>query len=162
VRSTSVFLAIAVALTPYAPVLAVDDFDAAWMARELALKRAQAAKEAAAHPWPRPYLIDGVSFVLFQPQPDSWTGGEVQGRAVMAVTTGMTTNDKGQPIEARDYGIVWLRGQSETVPQSDRIVLSNIVAERADFPTAHSRESKYQALASKAVANTKLVIRPED
>jgi hypothetical protein len=152
----AVFLAIAVALTSFAPAFAVDDFDAAWMARELALKRALAAKEAAAHPWPRPYEIDGVSFVLFQPQPDSWPGGVVEGRSVMAVTTGMTTNDKGQAIEARDYGIVWLRARGDVDPQSGRIVLSDIVAERADFPTAHAREVKYKDLAARAVADTSL------
>jgi hypothetical protein len=132
------------------------------MARELALNRARAAKAAAADPWPRHYLIDGVSFVLYQPQPDSWIGGEVQGRAVMAVTTGMTTNEKGQPIEARDYGVVWLRAQGQTDAQSGRIVLSDIVAERADFPTSHAREGKYLDVAAKAVANTSLAYRLEE
>jgi hypothetical protein len=154
------FVAFAAAISISTPGAAVDDFDAAWMARELALDRAQMRAAAQAHPWPQSFEIDGVSFVLFQPQPDSVRDGQVKGRAVMAVTTGVQAVEQGEPIEARDYGVVWLRARTDVDAQTGAIMLKDFIAERADFPTAKSREETYRRLAGTAIADTSLAYRP--
>ena len=116
-----------------------------------------AAKTIDARPWPRSYTVDGITFSIYRPQVDAWSGAKLQARAVMAVRTGETKDASGNPVTQQDYGVLWLNARTETDKEAREVSLENLTIERASFPAAKNREAQYLALARKVAPATTLV-----
>lgn len=117
----------------------------------------QPARTIDARPWPRSYTVDGVTFSIYRPQIDSWSGAKLQARMVMAVRTGEAKDAAGQPITQQEYGVLWLSARTETDKEAREVVLTNLTIDRASFPTAKDQEARYLAMARKVAPTTELV-----
>lgn len=142
---------------------------AAVLAAPMAISASQAAPTKAtpaatppkaidARPWPREFDVEGVQFSLYRPQIDSWTGDQLQARAVLAVKTGETKDASGNTGATQDFGVLWFKARIETDKDAREAVLTNVIVERANFPTAKAKEAQYLALARKVAPTTAQVV----
>jgi hypothetical protein len=85
--------------------------------------------------WPREHTgADGTKLVVYQPQVDSWKGHrQIQARVAVAITP-----PQG---EHSILGVLWIEADTDTMPATRTVVLTNIQVVRANFPTLSPEEA---------------------
>jgi hypothetical protein len=127
-------------------------------AKQVPANAAGPRKTIDARPWPRQYLVDGVAFSIYRPQIDTWSGNRLAARAVMAVKTGETKDEAGNPVSQQIYGVMWLTARTETDKLARELILDQLVIDKVNFPTAKDKEAAYLALARKVSPTTEQVV----
>ena len=102
-------------------------------------------------PWPHRYSVGDTDYVVYAPQPDTWIGNTVQGRAVMSVTTPEAAGNNGASALRQDLGVIWFTARTETDKQAREVTLTDLTIDRVNFPTAKEKEPEYAALVRKNV-----------
>lgn len=77
-------------------------------------------------PWPHEVQGSGVTYLIYQPQTERWTGDKVRFRAAVAYSAGGTTR----------YGIIFGDARTQVDATSGMVTLRDIVFDKANFPTA--------------------------
>src|SRR5262245_17718851 len=94
--------------------------------------------------WPRERTgEDGTKLIVYQPQVDSW--GE-QRRIHARVAVALTPPQGAKSI----LGVLWIEADTDTVPTTRTVVLTNIQIVRTNFPTLSSEEADRITAALKA------------
>lgn len=114
---------------------------------------AAAAKTQDDHSWPRPYTVNGTQFSVYRPELESWSGNQLQCRAVMAVKAGGAADDS-----VDRYGVVWLKARTDTDTQGRLVTLTDIAVTRVNFPGARDQEAQYQSMLQTVTAGKGLTV----
>lgn len=118
-RAVAAVLALALALPVPATVLAQPPpaTDAAGVPAHLA--------------WPRRFEDKGTVFLVYQPQPDTWAGNQLDARAAFSV----------QPpgIAQPAYGVMWITARTEVDKVAGLVHLEELKVARVSLPAAPDR-----------------------
>jgi hypothetical protein len=101
--------------------------------------------------WPRQFTVDGTQLSLYRPELESWSGNQLQARAVVAVKTGTATDSAGKAVDRNSYGVVWLKARTDTDKQGRLVTLNNVSVTKTSFPAATDRQAQYQGLLQSAM-----------
>jgi len=82
--------------------------------------------------WPREIDTVQIHLVIYQPQVDTWKDNRIEARSAVIVTR------KGDPQEI--FGIVSIRARTEIDKETRLVVLEDLTAKEARFPSASSLE----------------------
>ncbi|HTY89400.1 MAG TPA: hypothetical protein VMB80_18265 [Candidatus Acidoferrum sp.] len=102
--------------------------------------------DPAALKWPRYEATNGFEFAIYQPQLSSWTGNQLQGRAVVAVRPAGTANES--------YGVVYFTARTDVDKINRLVTLQDIQLTQANFPTQPDQQSTYLAALQALHQNT--------
>jgi hypothetical protein len=80
------------------------------------------------NPWPRQFEAEGATVSLYQPQPESFEGDDLAGRAVVSVVT----EELGEPV----FGTVWISARVETDREERLVYVRDVSVPRVRFPDA--------------------------
>jgi hypothetical protein len=108
--------------------------------------------------WPRQYTVDGTQLSLYRPELESWSGNQLQARAVMAVKTGTATDSSGKAVDRNSYGVVWLKARTDTDKQGRLVTLNNVSVTKTNFPAAADRQTQYQGLLQSAMQDKAVTV----
>ena len=98
-----------------------------------------------ASPWPTQISARDSRLVVYQPQFDKWEGGQLDGRAAVAVHA----QADEQPSS---FGMVWISARTETNRASGIVTIRKLTITKADFPTATDRAGDYLELLRQQLA----------
>ncbi|HEU4383899.1 MAG TPA: hypothetical protein VFR85_10425 [Anaeromyxobacteraceae bacterium] len=87
---------------------------------------APAAQSPAAGGWPQAIQDGDLTFLVYQPQIDSWEGDRLSARQAVAV------QKAGQ--DAKSYGVVWLAARTDVDKEAGRVRLYELAITKASFP----------------------------
>jgi hypothetical protein len=96
------------------------------VALQMPVDAAPAVLPADYQPWPKEVRGGAITYRIYEPHAESWTGTEVRFRAATAVTVDGGTR----------YGVVYGRARTWTDSSSGLVKLDDISLDRANFPTA--------------------------
>ncbi len=100
-----------------------------------AMVQAKQESQPAADPWPRSAESGGVTYTMFQPQPDSWDGFTLKAHAAVAI---QPKKDQ-QPT----YGVVFMQART-LVDRDERIVrFEDFRINEVKFPSAPDMSKSY-------------------
>lgn len=105
----------------------------------LAAGEGHAAEEAsftqsAVSPWPMKFSQDGAAYIVYPPRFESWENDVLRGRAAVSVQL--------EGAEQPNYGTVQLSARTRDA-SGDRLDISGLVVQEADFPAARDREEEH-------------------
>ena len=102
-------------------------------------------------PWPREFSASGVSYRVYEPQAERWTGSDVKFRAAVAVTSDTGTR----------YGVVFGSARTWTDSASGLVKLESIHLDRANFPTGPDGGASYLSDLQRSITGTWFVRRDQ-
>ena len=102
-------------------------------------------------PWPKEVKSGAITYLVYEPQAESWTGTEVRFRAAVAVTVDGGTR----------YGVVFGRARTWADAETGLVKLENISLDRGNFPTAPDGGEAYLRELQRGVTGTWLVRREQ-
>jgi len=102
-------------------------------------------------PWPKEVNSGAITYLVYEPQAESWTGSEVRFRAAVAVTVDGGTR----------YGVVFGRARTWADSASGLVKLESISLDRANFPTAPDGGEAYLRELERSVKGTWQVRREQ-
>jgi len=97
-------------------------------------------------PFPRDFNVNGTALKIHQPQYESWSGDQLGGRFVLAVSTGSHVDKSGKKQDTFDYGIVQFNARTQIDKEARAVVLTDLKFESASFPTATDKQAAYLAM----------------
>jgi hypothetical protein len=102
---------------------------------------ATTAPATAPDPWPRKVVTGAGSalttFLIYQPQLDSWSGVSLEGHAAVSV----------QPPGAKDptFGVIWFTARTDVDKVNRVVFLEDLNVTRVSFPSAPANAAAWQA-----------------
>jgi len=84
--------------------------------------------------WPRRFDVAGVSFAVYQPQVEEWTGNRFSARAAFQVT-----EQKAEP----SYGVLWFSARTEIDKVNRLVAFSDFKVTRVNVPSSSDRTLIY-------------------
>jgi hypothetical protein len=87
--------------------------------------------------WPRQFISGNITFTMYQPQLDGWTGDKLAAHAALAVKE----SGKDEPT----YGVIWLETRTEVDKVNRQVYLNDTKITKASFPSASAQASAWQA-----------------
>jgi hypothetical protein len=92
-------------------------------------------------PWPRTFKSGADTFVIHQPQVETWEGNRVDLYSAVELKT--------EGNNAAKYGVVWFRARTEVDKVNRLVTLDEAEVTKVTFPAATEKEADLQALLSK-------------
>ncbi len=100
--------------------------------------------------WPREIKSGANTFVIYQPQLESWTDNSLRARSAVAVTPAGASRTY--------YGVIWMSARTQVDKQNRMVTLTDASVDKVKFPSAPGEESAYLAIIQKSVINkTRLI-----
>ena len=92
---------------------------------------------AAPDPWPRQIKGGADTFLIYQPQLDSWSGISLEGHAAVSV----------QAAGAKDptFGVIWFTARTDVDKVNRVVLLEDLNVTRVSFPSAPAKAAAWQA-----------------
>ncbi len=89
---------------------------------------APAAPQGASDPWPRQVKSGTTTFLIYQPQLDSWSANQLEGHAAVAVKTAAAKDPT--------FGVIWFTARTEVDKVNRVVFLEDLNITRSSFPSA--------------------------
>lgn len=86
--------------------------------------------------WPRRFEVAGISFAVYQPQVEDWTGNRYSARAAFQVT-----EQKREP----SYGVLWFSARTEIDKVNRLVAFSDFKVTKVNVPSSVDRTLIYQS-----------------
>ena len=99
--------------------------------------------------WPRRFEVAGISFAVYQPQVEEWTGNRFSARAAFQVT-----EQKKQP----SYGVLWFSARTDIDKTNRLVALSDFKVTKVNVPSSADRALIFQSALQAYVASKGEVI----
>jgi hypothetical protein len=93
--------------------------------------------------WPRRFEVAGISFAVYQPQVEEWTGNRFSARAAFQVT-----EQKKEP----SYGVLWFTARTEIDKANRLVAFSEFKVTKVNVPSSLDRTLIYQSALQAHVA----------
>ena len=84
-------------------------------------------------PWPRTISLQGAKYSLYQPQVDSWNGGDLQAHAAVSVLAAAPASQV--PV----FGVIEITAKTEVDRTARTVYFRQITVVKATFPSAPQR-----------------------
>ncbi len=88
-------------------------------------------------PWPRQVKSGTDTFLIYQPQLESWSNNQLEGRAAVSVGIAGSKN----PV----FGVIWFTARTEVDKVNRVVFLEDLNITRTSFPSAPGRAAAWQA-----------------
>ncbi len=98
---------------------------------------APAAPPAAPDPWPRQVKSGTTTFLIYQPQLDSWSANQLEGHAAVSVKTAAAKDPT--------FGVIWFTARTEVDKVNRVVFLEDLNITRSSFPSAPASAAAWQA-----------------
>ena len=98
---------------------------------------APAAPQAAPDPWPRQVKSGTTTFLIYQPQLDSWSANQLEGHAAVSVKTAAAKDPT--------FGVIWFTARTEVDKVNRVVFLEDLNITRSSFPSAPASAAAWQA-----------------
>ncbi len=92
---------------------------------------------AAPDPWPRQVKSETDTFLIYQPQLESWSNNQLEGRS--AVSVGIAGSK--DPV----FGVIWFTARTEVDKVNRVVFLEDLNITRTSFPSAPGKAAAWQA-----------------
>jgi len=85
--------------------------------------------------WPREIVIPEATVIMYQPQPETFEGTELTGRAAVSVTL----TDSTEPV----FGVVWMTARVDTDRDARVVTIADLDVDRMRFPDATDDQERF-------------------
>jgi hypothetical protein len=92
---------------------------------------------AAPDPWPRQVKSGTTTFLVYQPQLDSWAANQLEGHAAVSVKTAAAKDPT--------FGVIWFTARTEVDKVNRVVFLEDMNITRSSFPSAPANAAAWQA-----------------
>ena len=96
---------------------------------------APASSSVPSDPWPRKLVSSAGTFLIYQPQLDSWKDNQLDAHAVVSVT----------PTGAKDgvFGVIWFSARTDVDKTNRLVYLEDLNITRSSFPSAPDKAAAW-------------------
>ncbi|HWZ87027.1 MAG TPA: autotransporter, partial [Thermoanaerobaculia bacterium] len=92
---------------------------------------------SAIDPWPRQIKNGGDTFLIYQPQLDSWSGTSLEGHSAVSVQTSGAKDPT--------FGVIWFTARTDVDKVNRVVFLEDLNITRVSFPSAPGKAAAWQA-----------------